>query len=98
MYEMFSGSVPFTGESAISVGFQHLKESCQSLKTIQNQVPDQLSGIVDRLLQKDPSHRYQSVRDLKRDLEQLHSFKPVEAQKTAEKPGTALEISSRDVN
>lgn len=93
MYEMFSGRVPFTGESAISVGFLHLKEMCQPLKSIQNQIPDSLSAIVDRLLQKDPAHRYQSVRDVRRDLEQLLSFKPSEIHKPPQVERTALETS-----
>ena len=81
LYEMFYGQVPFKGDSAISVGFQHVKENYTPLKIAQPSVPEHLSAVVDRLLQKDPAHRFQSVSDLRRELEQLHSFKPITFQK-----------------
>jgi serine/threonine protein kinase len=81
LYEMFSGRVPFKGDSPISVGFQQVKESLITLKSIQPAVPDQLSSIVDRLLQKDPAHRFQSVGELREALETLHSFKPIVVEK-----------------
>lgn len=77
LYEMFSGRVPFTGDSAINVGFKHVKEELAPLKSVRSQVPDELSAILDRLLQKDPAHRYQSVQDLRRDLERIQSFRPL---------------------
>lgn len=77
LYEMFSGHVPFSGDSAINVGFKHLKEEWIPLKTVCPQLPDELSAIIDRLLQKDPAHRYQSVQDLRRDLEKVQSFRPL---------------------
>lgn len=81
LYEMFAGHVPFKGDSPISVGFQHVKESLISLKSARPDVPEHLSAIVDRLLQKDPAHRFQSVRELREALEALHSFKPLTLEK-----------------
>ncbi len=81
LYEMFAGRVPFKGDSPISVGFQHVKEPLIALKSVQPSVPDQLSSIVDRLLQKDPAHRFQSVGELREALETLHSFKPIVVEK-----------------
>jgi len=86
LYEVFTGKVPFTGDSAISIGFKHLKESCPSLKSVLPQVPDSLSRIVDRLLQKDPSHRYQSVSELRRDLQAVYAYAPVAMEKIAIPP------------
>ena len=54
LYEMFAGRVPFKGDSPISVGFQHVKESLIALKSVQPAVPDQLSSIVGRIAEKDP--------------------------------------------
>lgn len=93
LYEMFAGRVPFKGDSPISVGFQHVKESLVTLKSVQPAVPDQLSAIVDRLLQKDPTHRFQSAGELREALETLHSFKPLSLQK--EETRTAPPIIER---
>ncbi len=75
LFEVFTGKVPFTGESAIAVGFKHLKEISPALNSVQKNLPEKLSAIVDRLLQKDPAHRYQSIRELRRDLENFHEYR-----------------------
>jgi eukaryotic-like serine/threonine-protein kinase len=76
LYEMFSGRVPFSGDSAISVGFKHVKEAYEPLRSVRPQIPESLSLISDRLLQKDPAHRYQSVTELRRDLEKGRTYTP----------------------
>lgn len=90
LYEMFAGRVPFKGDSPISVGFQHVKESLIALKSVQPSVPDQLSSIVDRLLQKDPAHRFQSAQELREALETLHSFKPIVVEKDKTSPESRI--------
>jgi len=89
LYEMFAGKVPFSGDSPISVGFRHVKENCEPLRSAQPQIPAHLAEVVDRLLQKDPAHRYQSVLDLRRDLETLHSFTPSRLQPVSLQKATA---------
>jgi serine/threonine-protein kinase len=69
--------VPFSGDSPIAVGYKHIKESCQPLKDAQSALPGKLSSIVDRLLQKDPAHRYQSIQELRKDLLELHPYRPL---------------------
>lgn len=76
LYEIFSGHVPFTGDSAISVGFKHLKESYDPLNVVQPGVPPALSAIIDKLLQKDPAHRFQAVRELRQALQTIQGYAP----------------------
>ena len=76
MFEVFAGKVPFTGESAIAVGYKHLKEPSPTLGSVQRNLPQKLSAVVDRSLQKDPAHRYQSIRELRKELEELHEYRP----------------------
>ena len=75
LYEMFTGHVPFTGDSAINVGFKHLKEELNPARSVQPQIPEELSAVIGRLLAKDPAHRYQSVPELRRELEKLSSYR-----------------------
>lgn len=89
LYEMFAGKVPFSGDSPISIGFCHVKENFEPLRSVQPQVPAHLSAVVDRLLQKDPAHRYQSVQELRRDLDSLHSLTPSELQPVSLPKATA---------
>ncbi|HET6267048.1 MAG TPA: serine/threonine-protein kinase, partial [Acidobacteriota bacterium] len=51
LYEVFTGRVPFQGDSPISVGFKHLKEGYTPIQVLQPGLPAQLAAIVDRLLQ-----------------------------------------------
>jgi serine/threonine-protein kinase len=88
LYEIFNGKVPYTGDSPIAVGYKHLKEAVPSLHSTQKGLPAKLSAVAERLLQKDPAHRYQSIPELRRDLEELHEFRPV--------LGSAQEPSIRD--
>lgn len=76
-HEVFTARVPFTGETPIAVGYKHLKEEAPSLNSLQTSLPKKLSAMVDRLLQKDPANRYQSIRELRRELEELHAYRPI---------------------
>ncbi|HJZ13768.1 MAG TPA: protein kinase, partial [Acidobacteriota bacterium] len=69
LYEIFTGRVPFTGESAISVGFQQLKDNPPAPSTFNPQIPPDIESIILKALQKDPFSRYRSVTELKEALE-----------------------------
>lgn len=69
LFELFTGQVPFTGESAIAVGFRQLKEEPPVPSDINPQLSDALDEIILKALEKDPVRRYRSVADLKAALE-----------------------------
>lgn len=69
LYELFTGRVPFTGESAIAVGFKQLKEAPPSPAALNPQLPPVVEKVLLRALQKDPLQRYRSVSELKAELE-----------------------------
>jgi len=69
LYELFTGRVPFTGPSAISVGFQQIKDPPAAPSSINPQIGGSLEGVILKALQKDPVMRYRDVAELKADLE-----------------------------
>jgi hypothetical protein len=69
LYEIFTGKVPFTGETAIAVGFQQMREDPQPPREINPQISVNLEQIILKALQKDPSARYSSVAEMRTDLE-----------------------------
>lgn len=76
LYELFTGNVPFTGESAIAVGFKQLKENPTVPTQANPQITPGIEKVILKALQKDPLQRYRSVVDLKADLEtalQMHA-------------------------
>lgn len=70
LYELFTGRVPFSGDSAIAVGFKQLKEDPPLPRDINPQLPTEVEAILLKALQKDPFNRYGSVTALKTALQE----------------------------
>ncbi len=66
--ETATGRRAFQGASAVETLSKILKEEPEPLAKVQPGVPEPLVWIVDRCLAKEPEERYQSTRDLARDL------------------------------
>ena len=69
IYEMVAGHPPFTGRTESHVRVSILDHDPAPLMGVQ--VPRQLERIVSKALEKNPNQRYQTVTDLKLDLERL---------------------------
>lgn len=68
LYEMLVGRPPFSGETPVSVAYQHVTAEVQPPGTLNRDVPLELEDIVMRALEKDPARRYRSAADVRRDL------------------------------
>ncbi|MEQ1603502.1 MAG: protein kinase [Pyrinomonadaceae bacterium] len=79
MFEIFAGKRPFEGESHLDLISSILKDDPPSLRQIAPDLPRQLERIVDKTLRKDRDHRYQSVKDLHIDIEDLRDELKFEA-------------------
>jgi len=69
LYELFTGRVPFTGDSAIAVGFKQLRETPGAPRQINAQISPELEILILKALEKDPAMRFRSVSELKSALE-----------------------------
>jgi eukaryotic-like serine/threonine-protein kinase len=68
LYELASGKRAFSRDSAAEVMTAIIREEVEPLPA---SVPVQLRWIIERLLAKDPADRYDSTRDLYRELRQI---------------------------
>ncbi len=69
LYEMLTGTWPFTGKTSVDVRHAVLHDEPPALYEARpGGVPQQLQGILDRALAKDPRQRYQRVNELRDDL------------------------------
>src|SRR2546425_12709903 len=69
LYEMLTGTWPFTGKTSVDVRHAVLHEDPQPLsETRPGGAPWQLQAILDRAMAKEPKQRYQKVGDLRDDL------------------------------
>jgi serine/threonine-protein kinase len=70
-YHMFAGTPPFRGASPIEVAYQHVHTEAPSLATIRPDLPAALCAIIQKMMAKKPDDRYQSAREIVRDINQL---------------------------
>jgi tetratricopeptide (TPR) repeat protein len=71
LYEMASGERPFRGSTNLSVLSSILKDTPRPVSELRDDIPRPLARMIQRALEKRPEDRYQSVSDLRRDLEDL---------------------------
>jgi len=71
LYEMISGQLPFKGEFEDAIRYAIAHEEPEPLARYKSGVPDDLQHIVAKLLEKDPSLRYQTAAGVTADLKRL---------------------------
>ncbi len=94
LYEMVTGRVPFEGDSALSIAMKHKGESPKNPKEYNVQVPDDLSRLILKCLEKDKDKRYQSAGEVRSELENIEKGIPTtERTAPSRKPLTSREIT-----
>jgi beta-lactam-binding protein with PASTA domain/predicted Ser/Thr protein kinase len=68
LYEMLTGSVPFTGDTPLEIAMKHLSATPEPPSEQRDEVPHDLDSIVLRALAKDPEARYQGAEEMDVDL------------------------------
>ena len=64
LYEMLTGAVPFTADSAVAVAMRHVNDAMPPPSSINPDVSPEMDGVVARATAKDPSHRWTSGGDM----------------------------------
>jgi serine/threonine protein kinase len=86
LYEMLTGSVPFTGNSAVAVAMRHISDPVPPPSRLAAGVGPALDAVVARATAKEPRDRYQDAQTMERVLRDL----PMPAGETT-LPGTPVE-------
>ena len=94
LYEMVTGRVPFEGETPLSIAMKHKGEMPKDPKEINSQIPDDLSRVILRCMEKDKEKRYQSADEVRSELENIEEGIPTtERMVPKSKPITSKEIT-----
>jgi serine/threonine-protein kinase len=64
LYEVFTGTLPFDGDTPLAVVLKHIQENPPSPQARNPKIDPKISQIILKCMQKDPKDRYQSVNDL----------------------------------
>ncbi|MBP2240083.1 serine/threonine-protein kinase [Cytobacillus eiseniae] len=81
MFELLTGRLPFSGDSAVTIALKHLQSETPSLRRWNPAIPQSVENIVLKATAKDPFHRYDSVEEMEDDIrtaldpERLHEQK-----------------------
>jgi serine/threonine protein kinase/Tfp pilus assembly protein PilF len=69
LFEMFTAHLPFEGESEMAVMYAIVNEKPLSIEDFRPLDSTRLQKIIDRVLEKDPNHRYQKMEEFIADLD-----------------------------
>lgn len=71
LYELLTGTPPFTRGSSVAIAHQHVNEDPVPPSQLAPELPAWVDGVVGRALAKDPRERYGSAGDMRADIEHL---------------------------
>ena len=70
-YEMLTGTIPFDGPDPNTIMTKHLNFLATPPHVVSSSISPKMSEIVMKMLEKEPSKRYQDARELKEELKRL---------------------------
>jgi eukaryotic-like serine/threonine-protein kinase len=79
LYEMLTGTVPFTGATPVAIAYRHVREDPTPPRMLNADVPAPLEAICLKAMAKLPDNRYQTAAEFQSDLERFRNGQPVQA-------------------
>jgi serine/threonine-protein kinase len=71
MYELLTGKPPFTGDTPVSVAYQHVSAPLIPASTLKPNLDSNLDRMLEVVLAKSPNNRYQDAQAMLADLERV---------------------------
>jgi len=79
LFEMLTGTVPFTGATPVAIAYRHVREDPTPPRQLNPDVPPPLEAITLKAMAKLPDNRYQTAAEMHDDLERFRNGQPVQA-------------------
>jgi serine/threonine-protein kinase len=64
LYEIFTGTLPFDGDTPLAVVLKHVQEKPPAPQSKNPKIDPRIAAIILKCMEKDPANRYQTVNDL----------------------------------
>jgi predicted Ser/Thr protein kinase len=77
LYEMLTGTVPFTGATPVAIAYRHVREDPTPPRMLNRDVPAPLEAICLKAMAKLPDNRYQTASEFHDDLERFRNGQQV---------------------
>jgi serine/threonine protein kinase len=96
LFEMVTGTVPFEGDTAFAVALKHKDEQPESPKKLNPQIPDDLSHLILKCLEKNRDGRYQGAGEMLSELTKIEQGMQSTAKVVPKrKPVTSREVTAK---
>jgi serine/threonine protein kinase len=79
LYELLTGTPPFTGDSPVAVAYQHVREDPVMPSEYDPTLTQDVDAVVLKAMAKSPAQRYQSAGEMRDDLLRAAAGEPVAA-------------------
>jgi beta-lactam-binding protein with PASTA domain/tRNA A-37 threonylcarbamoyl transferase component Bud32 len=79
LFEMLTGRTPFSGDTALSIAYKHVREDPPPPSELNRDVPAQLDAVTLKALAKNPDNRYSSAAEMSEDLQRFMHGQKVQA-------------------
>ncbi len=76
LYEMVTGKLPFEGETPLSIALKHKTENPQNPRELNSQIPQDLSQLILRCMEKEREKRYQTAEEILTELNRIEKGLP----------------------
>jgi serine/threonine-protein kinase len=77
LFELLTGQPPFTGETPVSIAYQHASSTAPLARTINSEVPEGIETVLAVALSKKPEDRYQSAQAMLEDIAKVRAGQEV---------------------
>ncbi len=71
LFEMLTGRLPFKGDSSLSIALKHKTETPPDPRNFNAQIPEDLSHIILKCMDKDKENRYQDTKELLSEVRRI---------------------------
>jgi len=93
LYEMVTGQVPFAGDTPLSIAVKHKTEAPRDPREINSLVPDDISQVILKCMEKDTEKRYQNAEELLSVLRNIEKGIPTTERILPKRKAKTVEIS-----
>jgi eukaryotic-like serine/threonine-protein kinase len=98
LYEMLTGTVPFTGATPVAIAYRHVREDPTPPRMLNPDVPAPLEAICLKAMAKLPDNRYQTAAEMHDDLQRFRNGQPVQATPLLDPAATTQAIPRGDAD
>jgi beta-lactam-binding protein with PASTA domain/predicted Ser/Thr protein kinase len=96
LYELITGTQPFTGDSPVAVAYQHVREDPLPPSEYDESLSPAIDAVILKAMAKNPANRYQSALEMRADLLRARADEPVHATPVLLAPTTVDVVAHPD--